>query len=118
MTPLRAKPDAKPCAVCGCAIDATLPHKKYCFECADERDRVRRNKNRVTRRKLLRSQQKIDYVVFGEAELLSILGDDASKWAAAFCQAATKLGHRLDEQWMTTWFANAIETATKIRAVA
>jgi hypothetical protein len=103
--------NTKPCVGCSQPIDAALPHKKYCFECADERDRVRRNKNRVTRRKLLRAQQKIDYAVFGEAELLSILGDDASKWAAAFCQAAAKLGHRLDEQWMTTWFANAIETA-------
>ena len=33
---------------------------------------------------------------------------DAVDWAKAFCKIAKKLGHDLDEDWMTTWFANAL----------
>ena len=51
----------------------------------------------------------IDYASMSEAELLNALGDDASRWAAAFCQIAKKLGHDIDEGWMIGWFANAIE---------
>lgn len=44
------------------------------------------------------------------------LGDDASKWAAAFCETAAKLGHPgIDEGWMIGWFANAIEHSSAIR---
>jgi len=39
---------------------------------------------------------------------------DAHDWAAAFCKIATNLGYKgtdgkpIDEEWMTTWFANAL----------
>jgi hypothetical protein len=50
-----------------------------------------------------------------EAELLEYLGDDASKWAAEFCKIARDHGHDLDEGWMITWFANAIEHSYQVR---
>ena len=55
-----------------------------------------------------------DYVQMSEPDLLADVGVDASKWAAAFCQIATKLGYRstlgqpIDEGWMISWFANAM----------
>lgn len=33
---------------------------------------------------------------------------DARDWSKAFCKIAKKLGHDLDEDWMTGWFANAL----------
>jgi hypothetical protein len=33
---------------------------------------------------------------------------DARDWAAAFCKIAKKHGHDIDEEWMVTWFANAL----------
>jgi hypothetical protein len=33
---------------------------------------------------------------------------DARDWAAAFCKIAKTHGHDLDEEWMVTWFANAL----------
>jgi hypothetical protein len=52
----------------------------------------------------------IDYTEMSGPELLATLGDDASKWATAWCQTAKKLGHGdIDEGWMICWFANAIE---------
>ena len=47
--------------------------------------------------------------------LLQAMGDDAVKWAAAFCAIATELGHNIDEGWMTGWFANAIEHSSDVR---
>jgi hypothetical protein len=33
---------------------------------------------------------------------------DARDWAEAFCKIAKKHGHDIDEDWMITWFANAL----------
>lgn len=48
-------------------------------------------------------------------DLLRALGDDAAKWAAAFCAIAKKQGHDIDEGWMIGWFANAIEHSSDCR---
>jgi hypothetical protein len=48
-------------------------------------------------------------------DLLSALGDDAAKWAAAFCTIAKRQGHDLDEGWVIGWFANAIEHSHDVR---
>ncbi len=51
-----------------------------------------------------------DYTAMNGPQLLSALGDDASLWAAAFCQHAVKFKFDLaDEGTMIGWFANAIE---------
>ena len=58
----------------------------------------------------------IDYTAMESWELLEACRDDASKWAAAFCQTAEKLGHHgIDEGWMIGWFANAIEHSHDVR---
>ena len=44
-----------------------------------------------------------------DGELLAYMGTDAAKWAAEFCKRARDHGHNLDEDWMLSWFANAIE---------
>jgi hypothetical protein len=49
-------------------------------------------------------------------EILSRLGDDASKWAAEFNKTAVRLGYsEMDEGWLITWFANAIEHSGDVR---
>jgi hypothetical protein len=45
------------------------------------------------------------------ADLIQAMGDNAAKWAAAFCAIAKTLGHDIDEGWMIAWFANAIEAS-------
>lgn len=61
----------------------------------------------------------IDYTTMETAAMLGELGDNAAKWAAAFCQIARKLdGHAPDEGWMIGWFANAIEHSHSIRTRA
>jgi hypothetical protein len=58
------------------------------------------------------SKVTVDYTFMDGPTMLDTCRDDASKWAAAFCQIAEKLGHKgIDEGWMIGWFANAIETA-------
>lgn len=58
-----------------------------------------------------------DYTQMPVTEMLFALGDDAAKWAEAFCQHAKKLGHGdIDEGWMIGWFANAIENSTMVRS--
>lgn len=82
----------------------------------------------------------IDFAKLTDGALLTACGDDASKWAAAFCQVAKELGvfrefrepttegayeyrvtpdgrsiQDIDEGWMIGWFANAIEHATEVR---
>ena len=48
--------------------------------------------------------------------LLEALADDAAKWAAAFNQHARKLGYQgMDEGWLISWFANAIEHSSDVR---
>ena len=60
--------------------------------------------------------QTTDYTAMDSADLLKAMGDDAEKWAAAFCQIAAKLGHTgIDEGWMISWFANAIEHSSDVR---
>jgi hypothetical protein len=57
-----------------------------------------------------------DYTAMDTVELYQALQDDASKWAAAFCQHAEKLGHHgIDEGWMIGWFAAAIEHSSNVR---
>lgn len=51
-----------------------------------------------------------------ECQLLDRLADDASKWAAEFRKTATSLGYSdMDEGWLITWFANAIEHSSDVR---
>jgi hypothetical protein len=57
----------------------------------------------------------IDYMSMEATTMLVAVGDDAAKWAAAFCQIAKALGHEIDEGWMICWFANAIEHSTDVR---
>ena len=57
-----------------------------------------------------------DYFGMDSASLLNELGDDASKWAAAFRQIAVKIGYSdMDEGWLIGWFANAIEHSSDVR---
>jgi hypothetical protein len=59
-----------------------------------------------------------DYTKMGNGELLDALGDDAYKWATAFCQIKKKMGWSpkdIDHSLMIAWFANAIETACRVR---
>lgn len=57
-----------------------------------------------------------DYSAMSPADFPSALGDDASKWAAAFVQIAAEKGHPgIDEGWMIGWFANAIEHSSAVR---
>lgn len=59
----------------------------------------------------------IDYTAMDSATLLDVLGDDASKWAAAFRQYAARLGYSdMDEGWLIGWFANAIEHSSDVRS--
>ena len=58
----------------------------------------------------------MNYTALDGPDLLSALGDDAGKWAAAFKQTAEKLGHHgMDEGWLIGWFANAIEHSNDVR---
>lgn len=50
-----------------------------------------------------------------DSELLEFMGDDASKWASEFCRVARSREMDIDEGWMTTWFANAIEHSWTVR---
>ena len=56
----------------------------------------------------IRQPVQVDYTIMDSPTLLAVCGVDAVKWAAAFCQIAGKHGHNLDEDWMVTWFANAM----------
>ena len=59
-----------------------------------------------------------DFNKMSEPDLLDWLGDDAARWAKAFCHIKTNQGwdiKDIDENLMTTWFANAIEHAHRVR---
>lgn len=57
-----------------------------------------------------------DYTLMDGPGVLKVCGDDASKWATAFCQHVRKIqGVELDEGWMLAWFANAIEGSSDVR---
>ena len=48
--------------------------------------------------------------------LLAVLGDDARKWAAAFCCIYEHSADQsITEDWLATWFANAIEYSWDVR---
>lgn len=61
----------------------------------------------------------ICYTAMSAGNLLEALADDASRWATAFVQHARLVRDRgdniLDEAWLTTWFANAIEHSSDVR---
>jgi hypothetical protein len=48
----------------------------------------------------------VDYKKLNGSDLLHEMGQDASKWAAAFCQMHPDAN--VDEDLMLGWFANAI----------
>ncbi|MCA0358718.1 MAG: hypothetical protein LCH78_18040 [Proteobacteria bacterium] len=54
--------------------------------------------------------QKPNYAAMSPGDMLTALGDDAQKWAEAFCQI-----HGGDEDLMLAWFANAIEHSHDVR---
>jgi hypothetical protein len=59
-----------------------------------------------------------DYTVMKDGDLLEALGDDASKWAEAFCQikaSARWSADDIDRDLMIAWFANAIEHSHDVR---
>jgi hypothetical protein len=55
------------------------------------------------------------YMEMSGPEMLAACRDDASKWAAAFCEIAKTKGLDIDEDWMIGWFANAIENSYDVR---
>lgn len=55
-----------------------------------------------------------DYTEVG-ARLGGMLGDDAMKWAQAFCQYQKRFEFEIDEGLMCGWFANAIEVSHDVR---
>ena len=58
----------------------------------------------------------VDYVAMSSGELLTAVGDDAYKWADAFCQTAKRMGiNGIESDWMIGWFANAIEHSSDVR---
>lgn len=61
----------------------------------------------------------MNYTSLQGGDLLEVLADDASKWAAAFRQHAEEVKARgedpLDEGFLITWFANAIERSGDVR---
>ena len=57
-----------------------------------------------------------DFTTLDGPKLLDVLRDNAANWAAAFNQHAVKLGYsEMDEGWLITWFANAIEHSHDVR---
>jgi hypothetical protein len=60
----------------------------------------------------------IDYVDMTPPAMLRALGDDAHKWADAFCQTMRANNWTIadvDEALMVGWFANAIEHSDYVR---
>ena len=56
------------------------------------------------------------YADMDSSTLLEALADDAAKWASAFNQHARKIGYQgMDEGWLISWFANAIEHSADVR---
>lgn len=56
-----------------------------------------------------------DYTLLDGPAFLEALGDDAMKWATAFCQTMHKQKWEIDESLMVGWFANAIEHSSDVR---
>ena len=57
-----------------------------------------------------------DYTAMNPPALLEAMGDNARKWAEAFQQIVVDKGLTIDEGLMITWFANAIEHSSDVRA--
>jgi hypothetical protein len=59
----------------------------------------------------------VDYTIYKDGgKLLGMLGDSGHNWAVAFSQYYFKQhGVKLDVDFLTVWFANAIEHSTQIR---
>ena len=57
----------------------------------------------------------VDYTGMTVPGLLAALGDDAHKWASAFCKIQAKHGRSIDHDVMVGWFANAIEHSWVVR---
>lgn len=58
-----------------------------------------------------------DYTKLSGGALLEAVGDDAYKWAEAFCQIKAKNGWTIDDidhGLMLAWFANAIVHAQDV----
>jgi hypothetical protein len=54
-----------------------------------------------------------------DLEMLEYCGDNAARWAEAFCRIKEKQGWGamdIDESLMIGWFANAIEHSTEVRS--
>lgn len=51
------------------------------------------------------------YAQMSPGDMLTALGDDAEKWADAFCE----LNPGADRENMVGWFANAIEHSSDVR---
>ncbi len=49
------------------------------------------------------------------SQLLDALGTDGKKWAEAFCEIYEQSDppHTINVDWLTTWFANAIEAGSR-----
>jgi hypothetical protein len=62
------------------------------------------------------SKPEVDYTAMEGPQLLDVLRDDASLWAEAWCQHASKFDFDRDDRGiMITWFANAIEHSSDVR---
>jgi hypothetical protein len=57
-----------------------------------------------------------DFTKMSGTELLTECRDDARKWAQACRQNGWQLGLDLDLDWLTVWFANAIENSCDVRS--
>lgn len=56
-----------------------------------------------------------DYTKMSSSEVIAFCGDNAQRWATAFCQHVVKHGGGTDPGYVMTWFANAIEKACDTR---
>ena len=50
----------------------------------------------------------IDYTKMADGDLYKALGNDVTKWAAAFQQCIVDKNVPIDEDLMVTWFSNVI----------
>lgn len=51
----------------------------------------------------------MSYRDMNSPDLLKTLGTDGQKWAEAFCDIYEHSDNDISVDWLTTWFANAIE---------
>jgi len=58
-------------------------------------------------------QSNLDYFAMSPCDMLQAVGDDASKWADAYCQIWPN--GCTDHATMLGWFANAIEYSSDVR---